>query len=128
MIKVGKKAIYGILGNADVFDEELMTAFTGGEALINSRPLNYQSTNPANDVPLTRNHFLIGQVGGNFVAQIVDETDYNSQKRWRQVQELVRHFWSGWLTEWVQGFKCTKEVVSPTKRFSSRRHSTDYLS
>ena len=33
MIKVAKKAIYGILGNADVSDEELMTAFIGEEAL-----------------------------------------------------------------------------------------------
>ena len=24
-------------------------------------------------------------------------------------------------------FECTKEVVPPTERFSSRRHSTDYL-
>ena len=84
MIKAAKKAIYGILGNADVSDEELMTAFTGAEALINSRPLTYQSTNPADDVPLTPNHFLIGQVGGNFAAQIVDKTDYNPRKRWRR--------------------------------------------
>ena len=91
---MAKKVIYGILGNADVSDEELMTAFTGTEALIDSRPLTYQSTNSADDVPLTPNHFLTGQVDGNFAAQIVDETDYNPQKRWRRVQELVRHFWS----------------------------------
>ena len=35
-----------ILGNADVTDEELTTAFTGAEALINSRPLTYQSADP----------------------------------------------------------------------------------
>jgi len=28
-----------IMGNSDVTDEELTTAFTGAEALINSRPL-----------------------------------------------------------------------------------------
>ena len=59
MIKVGKKAIYGVLGNADVSNEKLMTALTGAEALMNSRPLTYQSTNPADYVPLTPNHFLI---------------------------------------------------------------------
>jgi len=33
------------LTNAEVTDEELMTAFCGAEALINSRPLTYQSAN-----------------------------------------------------------------------------------
>ena len=80
MIKAAKKAIYGILGNADVSDDELMTAFTGAEVLINSRLLTYQSTNPADDVPLTPIHFLIGQVGGNYAAQIVDETDYKTME------------------------------------------------
>ena len=117
MIKAAKKAIYGILGNADVSNEELMTAFTGAEALINSRPLTYQSTNPADDVPLTPNHFLIGQVGGNFAAQIVDKTDYNPRKRWRRVQELVRHFWSRWLREWVPGLNARKKWFHPQRDF-----------
>ena len=39
MIKAAKRAIFAILGSADVNDEELMTAFTGAETLINSRPL-----------------------------------------------------------------------------------------
>ena len=106
MIKAAKKPIYGILGNVNISDEELMTAFTGAEALINSRPLGYQSTNPAYDVPLTPNHFLIGQIGGNFAAQIVDETDYNPPKRWRRIQELVRHFWSRWMRMGIR-FECT---------------------
>ena len=66
MIKSAKRATYAILGSADVTNEELMTAFTGAEALINSRPLTYmyQSANPSDDTPITPNHFLIGQGGG----------------------------------------------------------------
>jgi len=45
MIKSAKRATYAILGTADVTDEELMTAFTDAEALINSRPLTNQSAN-----------------------------------------------------------------------------------
>ena len=41
MIKAAKR-----LCNTDINDEELMTAFTGAEALITSRPLTYQSANP----------------------------------------------------------------------------------
>ena len=38
MIKSAKRTISATLNNADVKDEELMTAFCGAEALINSRP------------------------------------------------------------------------------------------
>ena len=57
MIKSAKKAIKVILGKADTNDEELTTAMIGAEGLINSRPLTYQSANPADDIPLTPNHF-----------------------------------------------------------------------
>ena len=59
MIKSPKKAIYAILGSADITDQELLSAFTGGESLLNSRPLTYQSTNLKDSIPLTPNHFLI---------------------------------------------------------------------
>lgn len=64
MIDAGRRAINAVLRNTDVNDEELVTAFTGVEALLNSRLLTYQSANPDDDTPLTPNHFLIGQVGG----------------------------------------------------------------
>ena len=54
MIKAAnERAAYTILGSADVTDEELTIAFTGAEALINSRPLMYQPGNPFDDEPLT---------------------------------------------------------------------------
>ena len=81
MIKSAKRAINAILGNADITDEELMTTIIGAEGLINSRPLTYQSADPADDTPLTPNHFLHGQVGGQFAPTTVDETQFNPRKR-----------------------------------------------
>ena len=101
MIKAAKRAVHAILGNAGVTDEELMTAFTGAEALLNPRPLTYQSASPDDDVPITPNHFLIGQIGGQFAPESVDETTFSPEKRWIGVQELVRHFWHRWLREWL---------------------------
>ena len=112
MIKGAKRAVYAILGNADSTDEELMTAFTGAEALLNSRPLTYQSANPEDDVPLTPNHFLFGQVGGQFAPESVDETTFNPKKRWRRVQELVRHFWNRWIREWLPALNVRRKWLT----------------
>ena len=69
------------MGHADINDEELVTAFVGAEGLINSIPLTYQSSHPADDIPLTPNHFLYGQMGGTFAPDSVDETQLILKKR-----------------------------------------------
>ena len=83
MVKAAKKAIKIILGNADINDEELVTAFVGAEGLINNRQLTYQSLHPAENFPLTPNHFLYGQLCGTFAPDSVHETQFNLKKRWR---------------------------------------------
>ena len=109
MFKSAKKAILAILGSSDINDEELTTAIIGAEGLINSRPLTYQSANPTDDVPLNVNHFLHGQVGSQFAPASCDETDFNPRKRWRRIQELVRHFWSRWVREWLPGLNTRRK-------------------
>ena len=106
MTTSGKKAIQAILGKADLNDEKFTTAIIGAEALINSRPLTYQSANSADDVPLTLNHFLHGEVGGQFAPT---SCDFNPRKRWCLSQELVRHFWSTWMGEWLPGFNARQK-------------------
>ena len=101
LLKSAKKTIKAILSTADVTDEELQSAFVGAEALINSQPLIYQSDDPTDDIPLTPNHFLVGQLGGKFSPEIIDDAPYNPRKQWRRVQELIRHFWGRWLKEWL---------------------------
>ena len=108
MVKAAEKAIKNILRNANINDEELVTAFVGDEDLINSRPLTYQSSHPAGNAPLTPNHFLYGQLGGTFTPDLVDETKFNLKKRWRRVQELIRHFWQRWLKEWIPNLDSRK--------------------
>jgi hypothetical protein len=101
MIKAAKRAVCKILQKADVNDEELSTAFVGAEGLLNSRPLTYQTSNPSDDVVLTPNHFLHGQAGGEFAPSSIDITVFDPRKRWRYVQELVKHFWRRWLREFL---------------------------
>ena len=71
MTKTGKQAIRAILGTAVINDEKLTTAFTGEEALINSRPLTYQ----------TMDHFLHGEMGGQLAPELTDEKGFNIKKR-----------------------------------------------
>ena len=39
----------------------------------------------------------------------MDETQFSPRKRWRRVQELVRHFWHRWLREWLPGLSARKK-------------------
>ena len=106
MIKSSKRAIYAVMKNAELDDEELTTVFTAAESLINSRPLTYQSASPNDDVPLTPNHFLTGRLGGEFAPSSVDdEITSNPRKRWRRIQEISRHFWSRWIREWLPSLR-----------------------
>ncbi|XP_071086517.1 uncharacterized protein [Haliotis cracherodii] len=113
-VKSAKRAIYAILSSGDVSDEELMTAFTGAEALLNSRPLTYQSAHPRDDVPLTPNHFLHGQVGGDFAPKL-DSTSFSPKKRWRRAQELIRHVWKRWMKEWLPTLNIRKKWFTPSR-------------
>ena len=128
IIKAAKRAINVILGAADINDEELLSAINGAEGLLNSRPLTYQSADAGDIIPLTPNHFLHGQVGGQFAPEVIDEVAFNPRKRWRRVQELVPHAMQRWMkellpslsprTKWFKDeidFKVGDVVIVPTQ-------------
>ena len=117
MIKAAKRAVYAILGNADVTDEELMSAFIGAEALLNSRPLTYQSASPNDITPLTPSHFLCGELGRR-AAPVPTNEDRHPRTRWRRVQELLRHFWRRWLQEWLPSLSTRKKWTSSNREFT----------
>ena len=118
MVKSAKRAIRAILENADVNDEELHTAFTGAEALINSRPLTQLSEDPRDDSVLTPNHFLHGQLGGQLAPESL-ETDKNPKQRWRRVQELITHFWKRWQREFLPSLQTRNKWHKPRENLQS---------
>ena len=101
MIKAAKQVVSNILGNANITDEELHTAFTRAESLLNARPLTYQSADIKDIMLLTPNYFLFGQAGRESAPESVKAEDYHPKKRWRQVQELVQHFCKWRIQEWL---------------------------
>ena len=101
MIKAAKRAMKNLLGKADINDEELLTVVTGAESLINSRPLSYQTANVKDVIPLTPNHFLVGQLGGMLAPEVKGNS--HPHKRWLRVQQILSHFWRRWLREILPG-------------------------
>ena len=56
--------------------------------------------NPSDDVPLTPNHFLHGQTGGEFAPEVID-MDANPRERWRKVQAILSRVRDRWLKEYL---------------------------
>ena len=68
--------------------------FTGVGSLLNSRPSTTVSVN--DELVLTPNHFLIGQMAGELAPETVDTTATAVRKRWRRGEELIRKLWNRW--------------------------------
>ena len=64
-----------------------------GKSLLNLSLLTV-SDNPNNNPLVDPNHFMIGQMGGDFLPGSVDSEPFNPRKRWRRLQELTRHVWN----------------------------------
>ena len=81
-----------------------------------SRERNSNHALPSPHFSLIRvNHFLHGQVGGMFAPDMDKEESYNPKKRWRRIQELARHFWRRWMTEWVPSLSGRKKWFKERK-------------
>ena len=68
---------------------------------MNSRPRTQLSSDPNDEPVLTPNYFLVGHMGGELAPKNVDTTTFNPRKRWRRVQELIRHVWKRWMKEYL---------------------------
>ena len=123
MIKSSKKAMRAILGDASVTDEELHTAIVGAEGQRNSRPITYVSSDANDLTPLTPNHFVVGQLGGQYAPEALDVDEAcNPRKRWRHVQQLFGQFWAHWRRISAKRQHMWKVVSSSTK-YERRRRS-----
>ena len=74
------------------------------EAVLNSRPLTYISTDPLDPQALTPNNFLnyTAKQAGAFHA---GGTRGQIRKQWRQALPLADYFWSRWLKEYLPSLR-----------------------
>jgi len=99
-----------MVGRAHFSFDELLTALTEIESVINSRPLSYVSANDLEE-PLTPSHLLVGQRILNladhlgFPYDLGDEdfsTDSTQLTRWmRHLNNTLNHFWHRWRSEYL---------------------------
>ena len=101
LIKSVKRALSAILKDQCVTESVLRTTLAEVEAVVNGRPLTYNSSSINDYTALTPNHFLHG--GATHIAPIgdFDSRELCSRKRWRQTQVLADHAWKRWLREYL---------------------------
>ncbi|XP_074612382.1 uncharacterized protein LOC141866735 [Acropora palmata] len=92
LVKVAKKTLKAVVGNAGLTDDELQTAMKEVEALMNSRQLTYEAADPRDEPMLTPYHFLVGQLGEQLAPQVTHDIAFVPRNRWRLIQDLLKLF------------------------------------
>ena len=99
-------------------DEELQTAICGAKRLLYSRPITYISSDPNDFTPLTSNHFLVGQLGGQFAPEALNHDEFlDPRKRWHRVLQLIGHFWKRWRREFLPSLNARGKWYHPKWNF-----------
>ena len=101
LVKSTKKALQAVLKDQVVTETVLRTTLIEVEAVINSRPLTYNSSDANDLTALTPNHFLHGGATNLHPPGTFHDQDLYSRKRWRQCQVLADHTWKRWLKEYL---------------------------
>lgn len=111
MIKSVKRCLRKTIGKAKLTYDELSTALTEVEMIINSRPLSYVSTEDVEE-PLTPSHLLVGRR----VLSLPDTTFYHKMgddnynvelthdslsRRMDHLNKTLNHFWKRWRAEYL---------------------------
>ena len=114
-VKSFKTHLRRVTANVKLTFEELTTLLTQIEACLNSRPLVPMPCDDDGVQALTPGHFLIGRP----VESIPDGADsYHSMpllRRWHLCQNLVRHFWTRWSSEYLATLRRVTKWNRPSR-------------
>jgi len=114
MVKSTKRCLRKLIGRAHFSHEELTTALAEIEAVLNSRPLSYVSTEDV-DEPVTPSHLIVGRR----LLSLPDHLDHmcvledgeytldNSHvtRRIKHLNNVLNHFWKRWRTEYLSDLR-----------------------
>ena len=110
LVKSVKKCLRKIIGQAKFSYGELNTALVEVEAIVNSSPLTYVSFDNLEE-PLTPSHLLVGRGLLSLPDDLCytedsDDEEFTTsgdtlQKRARHLNNVINHFWSRWVKEYL---------------------------
>jgi hypothetical protein len=89
------------MGLNKVINEELSTLVYQIEAVLNSRPLTPESTDPNDLRALTPGHFLIGRALTSIPDPDITHIPVNRLIRYQLIQQLLQQFWHRWSNEYI---------------------------
>ena len=110
MVKSVKRCLRKTIGRAKLCYDELSTALTEVEMIVNSRPLSFVSTEDMEE-PLTPSHLLVKRRTlslPDITLHKIDEGDYNAEltpntlnRRMNHLRKTLDHFWKWWQREYL---------------------------
>eukprot|EP00731_Ephydatia_muelleri_P006677 Em0003g925a len=104
MVQLMKKCLLKVIGQAKLSHDKLFTVLVEVEAMLNSRPISYVSSDNV-DEPLTPSHLLVGcrllnlpdsETGPDFGTN-PDRIGLTQ----RMIYRILYHFWKKWKAEYL---------------------------
>ena len=117
-IRSVKTALYAILGNRSVGASVLYTCLVEVEALLNSKPLTYVSSDIADPDPITPFMLLMGRRDHAPVQVVYPDRDVLSRRRWRQCQALMQRFWREFVQSYLSAMQARQKWHSENDNLS----------
>lgn len=100
-IRSVKYHIKRVIGQNLLTYEEFYTLLTTVEACLNSRPISPLSQDPNDLLPLTPNHFLIGEPPTAIAEPDYSHLKENRLSRYQLIEQMRQHFWRRWYKEYL---------------------------
>jgi hypothetical protein len=97
MVKAVKRCLRSLTDYAEYSLDEFRTFISRSAALLNGRPISLVKNENGDQIILTPNHFLIGNLGG----AVSTETVKSLAHRWLKVHHLLNQFWSIFLKTYL---------------------------
>ncbi len=118
LIKAAKEALYPALpAHLTLTLEQLQTAFAQVEAVLNARPLTYQSMDATDPTPITPNHFLFGAASLPLHEDLtLLQPDGCLTKKFRLLNEATRVFCNAFAREIRPALQLNRNISAKIAR------------
>nr|XP_036678469.1 uncharacterized protein LOC118879675 isoform X1 [Drosophila suzukii] len=118
-VKSAKHLFLRAVGHALLKEDEVQTILVEVEAVLNSRPLVADSSNPNDGEAITPAHILVGTTLAALPpgsAPPHPDDDLTHLQRWQLISAIKRRFWRDWSRDYIAGLqqrvKWTKESAN----------------